>query len=784
MTGIYSQCPPVLALFQKRIGGDDALLQLAGLRFKEAGLGGEFYAESPEELDWLLKFKSLPERPAIVHLSRGLNLFEEAGRKMILDFAQLFKGRIFGMIVHDQTEIADRFNEYAGFLRELEYALDKIEGCPCLFIEYAAGLEPGLFMKLFKEVQELTHVSACIDIGHIGLWQAKNTYLRFHPGEEFFALKPDNPRLFEVLEDVQRAVSSALETVLLVVRELGRLGKPLHFHLHDAHPLSNSGSFGISDHLSFLDKIPIPFEYEGRRYLDPMFGPSGLSKVVKEALQWLDADRLSFTLEVHPGEGRLPLGNASHLFNHWRDKGNAERMNFWLSVLHKNQNLVLKACGKKEAGVEKGAGMIIYNLFPLLAGKFTEWETHLSRASDLGFTWVFVNPIHLPGASGSIYSIKDYFSFNPLLVDSKRDELPQDQVKEMIKTAEKLGLRIMVDLVINHCAADSDLIRSHPGWFLREPNGRIAHPFADENGKRVTWKDLAQFDHRNTRDKEGLFRFSLDVVKFLAELGFKGFRCDAAYQIPRNIWERLIKEAGKTYPDLLFFAETLGTTPDLTRKTASAGFDYIFNSSKWWDFDSRWLMQQYNLTRDISPSISFPESHDTMRVSEELNGNPAGIKQRYLFSVLFSAGVMMPIGFEFGFRRRLHVVKTRSRDWEETGIDLTSFITAVNKIKAEHKIFQEDAPTEMLPHRNPRVLLMWKASTHTQEESLFILNKDIHNEQYFYEENLQRYVQAGAPLLDISPEYPLDYIPVPFSYNLQPGQGIVLITSRDTVPED
>ena len=454
------------------------------------------------------------------------------------------------------------------------------------------------------------------------------------------------------------------------------------------------------------------------------------------------------------------------------------------SVLHKNQDLVLKACGKKEAGVEKGAGMIIYNLFPLLAGKFTEWETHLSRASDMGFTWVFVNPIHRPGASGSIYSIKDYFSFNPLLVDSKSDKLPQDQVKEMIKTAEKLGLKVMVDLVINHCATDSDLIRSHPGWFLRAPNGLIAHPFADENGKRVVWKDLAQFDHRNTRDKEGLFRFFLDVVKFLADLGFKGFRCDAAYQIPKNIWERLIKEVRKTYPDLLFFAETLGTTPDLTRKTASAGFDYIFNSSKWWDFDSRWLMQQYNLTRDISPSISFPESHDTMRVSEELNGNPAGIKQRYLFSVLFSAGVMVPIGFEFGFRRRLHVVKTRSRDWEETDIDLTSFITAVNKIKAEHKIFQEDAPTEMLPHRNPRVLLMWKASTHTQEESLFILNKDIHNEQYFYEENLQRYVQAGAPLLDISPEYPLDYIPVPFSYNLQPGQGIVLITSRDTVPED
>jgi hypothetical protein len=38
--------PPLLALFQKRIDGDDALLHLAGVRFKEAGLGTEFYADT------------------------------------------------------------------------------------------------------------------------------------------------------------------------------------------------------------------------------------------------------------------------------------------------------------------------------------------------------------------------------------------------------------------------------------------------------------------------------------------------------------------------------------------------------------------------------------------------------------------------------------------------------------------------------------------------------------------------------------------------------------------
>jgi starch synthase (maltosyl-transferring) len=428
--------------------------------------------------------------------------------------------------------------------------------------------------------------------------------------------------------------------------------------------------------------------------------------------------------------------------------------------------------------------MIIYNLFPLLAGEFSEWEKHLLRASGMGFNWVFVNPIQRPGKSGSLYSIADYYDFNPLLVDKKSKKNPLEQAKEIIRKAESLGLNMMVDLVINHCAADSGLLRSYPEWFVWRAKGRIAHPFCLHEGKKVVWRDLARFDHKNARNKEEMFQFFLNVVKFLVELGFKGFRCDAAYQIPDSFWKRLIHETKKMYPDILFFGETLGCPPDRTRKTARAGFDYIFNSSKWWDFHSYWLMEQYVLTRDIAPSVSFPESHDTMRLCEELDGKIEGLKQRYLFSALFSAGVMMPMGFEFGFRKKLHVVKTRPKDWEKTDIDLTSFITKVNKIKWQHTLFREEALTEMLHHPTPNVLLMWKASVRTQDEALFILNKDINNKQHFHAENLLDFVQAGGPLVDVSPECPIDYIPTSFEYDLQPGQGLIFITSRDTVPED
>ena len=119
--------------------------------------------------------------------------------------------------------------------------------------------------------------------------------------------------------------------------------------------------------------------------------------------------------------------------------------------------------------------MIIYNLFPLLAGKVNEWEKHFQRASAMGFNWIFVNPIQKPGKSGSLYAIADYFSFNPLFINSKSSQEPRQQIKEAVKSAEKHGLKVMVDLVINHCSINSDLLTSHPQWFQWETKTSVLH---------------------------------------------------------------------------------------------------------------------------------------------------------------------------------------------------------------------------------------------------------------------------------------------------------------------
>ncbi|MBK5929476.1 alpha-amylase family glycosyl hydrolase [Halochromatium salexigens] len=425
--------------------------------------------------------------------------------------------------------------------------------------------------------------------------------------------------------------------------------------------------------------------------------------------------------------------------------------------------------------------MKFYNLFPRLAGPFERWTPHLERAAAMGFDWVFVNPIQQLGRSGSLYSIADYFAINEALLASESSLAPEAQVQAMAERAGEQGLSLMIDLVINHCAEDSPLLSEHPDWFVRQ-NNRIAHPFCVEaNGNKVVWRDLAQFDHQRALqqadDPHGLLAYFVRLVEHLIGLGFRGFRCDAAYQLPTALWEQLISRIRDRHPGAVFVAETLGCSPEQTRETAEAGFDAIFNSAKWWDFNGNWLLEQYELTRQIAPSIGFPESHDTRRMFEEFHANADALRQRYLFTALFASGVMMPIGFEFGFRRRLDVVETTPNDWETPNLDLCDFITQVNAIKDAVPVLAGEGRIEWLDHPDPAILVLRKHALQGPGQALLVINKDPWARQRFYVDDLHHLLQSPGPIRDLSPDWPMAELPAPFEFWLGPGMARVLVSS-------
>jgi hypothetical protein len=335
-TAASSPLRPIHALFHQRFTGDDALLELARLRFAQAGLAAEAYADTPDQLDRVLGYVPPHPRLPTVHLNRGLNMLREGDRDVVEQFASHFAGRLSGLVVHDQADMAAQTGSLLAALRQLDTRLAQWPNAPRVFVEYAAGHEPGWFVEMAEQIKDIDRVSCCIDVGHVGIRQAAARFSRDHPGLSLRSLRPDDERLPGLVADVQDAVADVLQDVLDMTRSIGRLGKHLHFHLHDAHPLIE----GLADHFTFLMRLPIPFSHEGRQSLAMMYGPAGLAAVVEAATDACGLDLLSFTLEIHQVEGRLPLGDAAGLFSRWMDTANAERMNNWLSVMAQNALLL------------------------------------------------------------------------------------------------------------------------------------------------------------------------------------------------------------------------------------------------------------------------------------------------------------------------------------------------------------------------------------------------------------------------------------------------------------
>jgi starch synthase (maltosyl-transferring) len=363
-------------------------------------------------------------------------------------------------------------------------------------------------------------------------------------------------------------------------------------------------------------------------------------------------------------------------------------------------------------------GPRIYNLFPSLVGSVHAWTEHLPRIAGMEFDWIFLNPIHYPGFSGSLYAVKNPYRLHDRF-QGGASESADDLLRGFLKQARKRGLRVMLDLVVNHTAKDALLAEQHPEWYRRDSDGSLYSPRAvdpDDHSKVTVWGDLAELDYENPEARAGLIPYWQHYVRHYVGLGVKGFRCDAAYQVPSEVWQALIAAAHEVDPEVQFFAETLGCTTEQVVALSDAGFSYIFNSSKWWDFKAPWLLEQYETFRRIAPSVAFPESHDTDRLATEVGSQDttrlaAQLKMRYLFSACFSSGVMVPIGYEYGFTRKLDVVHTTPQDWEEPKVDISQFIADVNAMKAGVPALNVEGPQFLItaPH-NPVVGLCRQAN--------------------------------------------------------------------------
>lgn len=332
-----------------------------------------------------------------------------------------------------------------------------------------------------------------------------------------------------------------------------------------------------------------------------------------------------------------------------------------------------------------------YNLFVPLLGNIKNWYSHIDRIKKIGFQWVYINPITYTGFSGSLYATKYYYKYNPAFFTSPEKDIAEKEIKDFVIYCKNNNIKLMIDLVINHSSKDCNLVEEHFEWYKLK-DGKLVSPGAWDNGKWIEWGDLASFNNEriilnenNEEIENPIWNYWKELIKHNLELGFSGFRCDAAYKVPKELWQYLISDAKKENKDIIFFAESLGCSLEDTKNLIEAGFDYVASSAKWWDYESEWFIEQYDLARENCKQIAFPSNHDTERLITEYKGNIWKLKQTFLFTAIVCDMWMITLGDEYGFNKRCKVVAGSEKDFEKINFDLSKYIKNMNDyIKKNH----------------------------------------------------------------------------------------------------
>jgi len=345
----------------------------------------------------------------------------------------------------------------------------------------------------------------------------------------------------------------------------------------------------------------------------------------------------------------------------------------------RSANLSLQRARHSENWVRDG---IIYEIYVRSfspAGNFAGVEERLPELKKLGVTILWIMPIHpvgvlhRKGTLGSPYSVQDYYGINP-------EFGTLDDFKRLLKRAHALGFHLVIDLVANHTAWDSKLIKEHPEWFTKDSAGNIIPPNPD-------WTDVADLNY----SEPGLRRYMITMMKYwVRDVGIDGFRCDVAELVPIDFWNEA-RTALDSIKPVMMLAE--GSRPEEHLKA----FDLSYS----WNIypllgplvhgQSAPSLLDSELTRERG---SFPGGSLRMRFSSNHDENAwdspdvvkLGKDGAMLAAVLVNTLPGVPLlynGQEVGNGKKLRLFEKDSIDWSDNQ-DYRNLYESLFSMRAHH----------------------------------------------------------------------------------------------------
>ena len=319
----------------------------------------------------------------------------------------------------------------------------------------------------------------------------------------------------------------------------------------------------------------------------------------------------------------------------------------------------------------------------------------LDYLKDLGINVIWLSPVYASPNEDNGYDISDYYSIHP-------DFGTMDDFDELIKQAKARGIKIVMDLVINHTSSEHE-------WFKKSCEG--IEPYKDYYFWSDTWENTPNnwtgffgekcWEYDETRCAYYMHLFAkhqpdlnyhnplvLEEVKkiltFWLEKGIAGFRCDVINIIYKdnlnNGKKKLILTGSEHYLTLdgtheilkelgeiieKYDAFTVGETVFVDTKTASLltnpgrkelnmvfGFEHMEVDQiivKWFKKSFNWqkfikVIDKWE--RDVFWNTIYLENHDQPRSVSRFGSNKYPVESAKLLATFLLTAKGTPFIFE------------------------------------------------------------------------------------------------------------------------------------------
>ena len=346
------------------------------------------------------------------------------------------------------------------------------------------------------------------------------------------------------------------------------------------------------------------------------------------------------------------------------------------------------------------------------------------KAEDKIFTSSIKDPEERKKYLGSYYAPADYKKTNPEFGTI-------EDFRELLNTAHKNGMYVILDWVPNHTGWDHPWITSNPEFYQKNEKGEISEPL-HEDGTSKGYGDVAQLDFSNKMMQEEMIK---DMLYWVEEENVDGFRCDHVDPTPISFWKEALLRLQKD--EKLFLIAESGKKRFLKDNLFDMGygwdthftmFDIVNGNKTVKDWDD--LMVRLNTEFEADDYfMNFVTNHDENSWKGTIDERFGDAKEMVLaLSYTIPGMPLIYSGQEYGLNHQLKffmkdsIPKTKGKVWQD--------LVKLGELKNSHIALnggKNAASYERIKTNNENILLFKRSKE--DQTILFVANFSANEEE-------------------------------------------------------